>query len=176
MKQNTLQSLLDKYRDGTLTDSERSELERLSHKDEVFAAAQSRATGILRRRVALAVSALMICGAGIWAVLPGGDSPAPQVAEASTPIPEVPQEVRETVAPEPAAEPAPLVAKVHETKRPATTATRKVRPTAVAPVEKSAVVASTANTTDEPVVMCNNQCDADSVISDIKKFLTYEGI
>ncbi|MBP5546836.1 MAG: hypothetical protein J6X59_06130 [Bacteroidales bacterium] len=174
MKQDTLQSLLDKYREGTLTDGERSELERLTHKDEVFAAARHQAAGIMRRRVALAMTALVICGAGIWALQLGNGSQTPLMAEATTPLPEAPQEVRETVAPAPATEPAPLVAEVVETKHPAAAATRKVRPTTVAPIEKPAVVASTANSTDEPVVTCNNQCDADEVISDIKKFLAYE--
>lgn len=162
MKQDTLQSLLDKFREGTLTDGERSELERLSHKEEVFSAARSQAAGILRRRVALTVSALMICCAGIWAVLPGGGSQMPQVAEVEAPVPEVQQEVRETLAPEVPAEPAPMVAKVHETKRPVAAETRKARPEVVAPIEQPA---------NDPVVICNSQCDADSVISDIKKFL-----
>ncbi len=162
MKQDTLQSLLDKFREGTLTDGERTELERLSHKDEVFSAARSQAAGILHRRVALTVSALMICGAGIWAVLPGGGSQMSQVAEVVAPVPEAPQEVRETVAPEVPAEPAPMVAEVHKTKRPVAAAIKKARPEEVAPIEQAA---------DEPVVVCNSQCDADSVISDIRKFL-----
>lgn len=170
MKQDTLQSLLEKYREGTLTDSERSELERLSHKDEVFSAARHQAAGILRRRVALGVTALMICGAGIWAMLPGAGNPTPQVAEATTPLPEAPQEVLETLAPAPVTE-TPLVAEVHETTRPAATA-RKTRPTNVAPEEKPATVASPSKSSNDPVVMCNNQCDADSVINDIKKFLS----
>ena len=97
MKQDTLQSLLDKYREGTLTDSDRSELERLSHKDEVCSAARHQATGIIRRRVTLTVTALMICSAGIWALRPGGSDLSPQVAEVSTPLPVVPQEKPETV-------------------------------------------------------------------------------
>ena len=36
MKQNSLQYLLDKYREGTLTDEERTELNRLAHRDEVM--------------------------------------------------------------------------------------------------------------------------------------------
>ena len=144
--------LLERYREGTLSDSERSELERLSHKEEVLSAAHSRATGIIRRRVALAVSALMICGAGLWAVLPG-----------SRQMPEV------------AAEPAPLVAEAREVKRPAAEA-RKTRPVAAVPTEKPAEMVVSERSSSEPVVMCNNQCDADSVISDIRKFLAYEGM
>lgn len=166
---NRLQMLLERYREGTLTDSERSELERMSHKEEVFSAARSRATGIIRRRVALTVSAIMICGAGIWAVLPGGGSQMSQVAKVVAPIPKVPQEVRETLAPEVPAEPAPMVAEVRETPRSAAV-TRKVRPADVAPTPEVGSQCSEYND-QEPVVVCNSQCDADSVISDIKKFL-----
>ena len=160
---NRLQMLLERYREGTLSDSERSELERLSHKEEVLSAAHSRATGIIRRRVALAVSALMICGAGLWAVLPGSRQ-MPEVAE-----------VEETVAPKAAAEPAPLVAEAREVKRPAAEA-RKTRPVAAVPTEKPAEMVVSERSSSEPVVMCNNQCDADSVINDIRKFLAYEGM
>ena len=38
MKNDSIQYLLEKYREGTLNDEERVELERLTHKDEVFAA------------------------------------------------------------------------------------------------------------------------------------------
>lgn len=173
MKQDTLQSLLDKYREGTLSDSERSELERLSHKDEVFSAAHHQATGIIRRRVALAVSAVMLCGAGIWALQPGASNPAPQVAEATAPTPEVQQEVLETLAPAATPEPAPLVAEAQI--KPAT----QTHPDAThKPIQrpKPADAAPSTRPSDEPVVMCNNQCDADSVINDIRKFLAYEGI
>jgi hypothetical protein len=171
---NRLQTLLEKYREGALSDSERSELERLSHKDEVFSAARSRATGIIRRRVALAVSALMICGAGIWAVLPASQQMS-EVAEVVQPVPEPLVEVQETVAPKAVAEPAPLVAEAREVKRHAENA-RKSLPATVTPVEKPAEAAVSGKTPDEPVVMCNNQCDADSVISDIRKFLAYDGM
>lgn len=173
MKQDTLQSLLDKYREGTLSDSERSELERLSHKEEVFSAARHQAAGIMRRRVALAVSALMVCGAGIWALQSGVGRPEPQVAEVIEPMPKVQQEVLETLVPEAIPEPAPLVAEarvkpIPQTHSDATIAPmQRPKPADVTPITKPS---------DEPVVMCNNQCDADSVINDIRKFLAYEGI
>lgn len=175
MKQNDLQTLLDKFREGTLTDGERSELERLSHKEEVFSAARSQASGILRRRMALAMSTLLICGAGIWAVVGGVGPQTPMMAETTAPVPEVPEEVREMVAPTAATEAAPLVAEAREIERPAVLP-REVKPAVTAPVEESAMVATVENPSTEPVVMCNNQCDADSVINDIRKFLAYEGI
>ena len=162
---NRLQILLEKYREGMLSDAERSELERLTHKEEVLSAASSKATGIIRRRVAMAVSALMICVAGVWSVLPGGGQ-MDQMAEVTAPIPEAPVEVHETVAPKAIEEAVPLVAEAREVKKPAAAA-RKARPAAAAPAVKPA---------DEPVVVCNNQCDADSVISDIRKFLAYDGM
>lgn len=171
---NRLQILLEKYRKGTISDSERSELEHLSHKEEVFSAARSRATGIIHRRVALAVSALMICGAGIWAVLPGSQQ-MPQVAEVVQMPPEVPMEVSETVESKAIAEPTPLVAEAHEVKRHANTA-RKVLDVSAVPTEKPAEVVVPEKSSSDPVVMCNNQCDADSVISDIRKFLAYDGL
>ena len=79
------------------------------------------------------------------------------------------------MAPKVAAEPAPLVAEAREVKRPAAEA-RKTRPVAAAPTEKSAEMVVSERSSSEPVVMCNNQCDADSVISDIRKFLAYEGM
>lgn len=166
MKQDSLQQLLDKFCEGTLNDAERTELERLSHKEEVFSAARGRASGILRRRVALAVSTLMIFGAGVWAVLPGGGQ-MDQMAQLENALPSTQSAgTPETVAPKAVEEPAPLVAEAREVKKPAAT-TRKAYPAEAAPTAKPA---------DEPVVVCNNQCDADSVISDIRKFLAYEGM
>ena len=69
MKQDSIQQLLAKRQAGTLTDSELEELNRLTHKDEVVAAANRRATGIIRRRVSLTIAAVMVAGAGAFAVL-----------------------------------------------------------------------------------------------------------
>jgi len=170
---NRMQTLLDKFREGTLTDGERSELERLSHKDEVFSSARSRATGILRRRVALVVSTLMIGGAGVWAVLPESRQ-APMVAEVVAPVGEThpaltgtPPEGRGRLTQSeevtlPLADEARLV--------PTTQSERRSR--AQADKARLAPTAARESSADEPVVVCNNQCDADSVISDIKKFLS----
>ena len=70
MKQNSLQYLLDKYREGTLTDEERTELNRLAHRDEVMSSARSRARSILWHRASLAVGAVAVIGAGVMAVMP----------------------------------------------------------------------------------------------------------
>ena len=153
MKQNSIQYLLEKYREGTLNDEERTELERLTHKDEVVAAASRRATGIIRRRVSLTIASVMVAGAGAFAVLP--HSQEPLMAEAKVlPAPVVetqlaasPQEVEAVVAP-----------------------TVETHP--VAPLRKRARTKAATRVKSDPVVVCNNQCEADSVISDIRKFLS----
>lgn len=151
MKTDSQQQLLEQYREGTLGESGLAELNRLSHRDEVMAAAGQRAAGIIRRRtrvgIGVAVATLLMGGAAVWALLPPSQE-TPMVAEAVVPeaVPESPVTVEDAVIPEPKA-PVTHVA----TARP-----RKVRKQAA----------------EEPVVMCNNQCEADSVISDIWKFLT----
>ncbi len=145
MKQNSLQYLLEKYREGTLNEEERVELESLTHMDEVMDAASRRAMGIIRRRVSLAIAAVMVVGAGVVAVLPH-DSQEPLMAE----VQEIP-EIHEM----------PVVEEVVIPSTPQTVAPARVRVTK--PVRKE---------DSEPVVICNNQCDVDSIISDIRKFLS----
>ena len=155
MKQNSLQYLLDKFRAGTLTDEERSELNRLTHRDEVMASAHSRARGILWRRASLAVGALAVIGAGVMAVMP---RPTEEVMVA---------EVREVPT---AMQVAPAVEQVL---RPVEAREAAPKPVAKAvPTPKPASVKPAAIKKTEPVVVCNNQCDADSVINDIKRFLS----
>ena len=151
MKTESQKQLLERYREGTLSDGDLAELNQLSHRDEVMAAAGQRAASIVRRRtqlgIGLAVTVLLVGGAVVWSMLPRTQE-TPLLAGAV--IPEAVQEttvaVEEAVLPEP---PAP-VAHV------ATVRPHKAR----------------KQVDEEPVVMCNNQCEADSVISDIWKFLT----
>ena len=42
----------------------------------------------------------------------------------------------------------------------------------VAPLRKRARTKAATRVKSDPVVVCNNQCEADSVISDIRKFLS----
>ena len=161
MKQNSLQYLLDKYREGTLTDEERTELNRLAHRDEVMSSARSRARGILWHRASLAVGAVAVIGAGVMAVMP---RPTEDVMIAE--VREVPTTVQ--VAPE-----AEHVLRPVENRdvapKPVEAAKSNVNPVATArPVNTK----PTAIRKKEPVVVCNNQCDADSVINDIKRFLS----
>ena len=153
MKNPDIQQMLERYREGTLSDGELAELNRLTHRDEVMAEAGSRAAGIIRRRRATLFSAagLLVAGATMWTLLSPRSNEAPMIAETSVP------EVVILDTPEPTVEQAaPATPAVKPRTAPKATVAR--RP-AVKPSE-------------EPVVVCNNQCEADSVISDIWKFLT----
>lgn len=154
MKNDSIQYLLEKYREGTLNDEERVELERLTHKDEVFAAAGRKVRGIIWQRVSLAVAAIMVTGVGMLTMLPREQEPL--VAEAR----EFPISSVET---QPAASPV-IEAEVPQQalKETQQAASLQRRPKAKPTIQDRT----------EPVVVCNNQCEADSVISDIRKFLS----
>ena len=144
MKQDSIQLLLAKHQAGTLSDDELATLNKLTHKDEVFAAADRQASGIVRRRrLRISVFALMaVAVGGIGLILLQPTPEAPLVAQKNTePVTETETIMVEEVAPQP-------------------------EPKSQAPAHSAAAA------TPEPVVMCNNQCEADSVINDIWKFLT----
>lgn len=155
MKQDTLQQLLAKYQNGTISDEELQQLNTLSRRDEVLAAADREARGIMRRRtvrtVALSLTGLMVVGAGVW-MLTAPQQQGNMVAEVQ-PVPQI-----TVVEPQPVATEEPEAAAVES---PAPVRKAAAKPAAVAKQEA-----------DDPVVICNNQCDADSVISDIWKFLS----
>ena len=125
----------------------------LAERDEVMAEVDRRVATIVRRRriaaTALVTVGLMMAGgaAALW--LPRMQQEPDLVAEQRVVV-EVPQAEQTPAEPETAVEAA-------------------VQPkSAVAPrVRRKAKPAKA-----EPVVMCNNQCDADSVISEIWKFLS----
>lgn len=148
MKTEDLQQLLDRYREGTIDAAGREELQRQTHRDEVMAAARRRADGIVRRRrtALFTLAGLLVAGAAIWTLLPQGEE-TPLVAEAA--VPEATTTTAEPTVEQTAAE-APAV---HAAPKPAPR--RRI-----------------AKPAEEPVVICNNQCEADSVINDIWKFLT----
>lgn len=174
MKMDDIQQLLQKYREGTLTPEEHAELDRLTHKDEVLAEAFHRADGIVFRRrirnLSLALGGLVLLGAGVWMLTPRGAGEAPLVAEAVVEEPaaiECPQ--TETLAPTAAVKTAVADEPVH-------LAASSSMPK---PVKAVAQPDATVKTTPPPptpeqqnVVVCNTQCEADSVISNIWKFLS----
>lgn len=155
MKKDTIQELLAKRQEGTLTDSELDELYRLTGRDEVMARADRRASGILRnRRIGAGIMGFAAVIA-VGAVLLFSPTTQHAVETAATQTPAAPIEVPDMQQPPvqttvESAAPQVAVVKQQPKRQPVTT---KAKPT-------------------EPVVMCNSQCDADSVINDIWKFLT----
>lgn len=157
MKQNAIESLLEKREAGTLTDGELEQLNALSRRDEVMADAERRADAIVRRRrnSVMAFSAIAAIGIGAALLMAPQPDEAPQMAMQATPV--AAEKAQMT-------EPAPAVEAQAEPVQMAATkpAAAKHKPATV----------KTAAKNDEPVVVCNSQCDADSVISDIWKFLS----
>lgn len=159
MKQDTIQALLAKRAAGTLTDEELATLNTLTHRDEVVAGAERQAVAIRHKRqrvAAMAVALVAIVAVSVTLLMP---RPEPQlIAKQATAVEQpVPEEIEAT----------PVEA------MPLQTASLDVEK--VASVPSAAVKTQQqpkAKQNDEPVVMCNNKCDADSVINDIWKFLT----
>ena len=166
MKQDSIQQLLAKRQAGTLTDSELEELNRLTHKDEVVAAAEQAATVIVRRRrlvtSSVALVAVAVAVFGITLLVPKNEMPlVAQQQPAPQPVVEdMPQSVEAPATP--AVPTTPAASKHTTAPKPAV---------AQAQPAKSVPQAAETHRTD-PTVMCNNQCEADSVINDIWKFLT----
>ena len=156
MKQETIKALLAKREAGTLTDEELEMLNRLTRRDEVVAGAERQAKVIVTRRhrtLAACVAAFVMVGAAGMLFTQRHDS-VPMVAQNET-VAEVPEE-EDIMAPVEVEPQQTAAVNVEKTMAPAK-ADRKH---------------TTKPTAKDPVVMCNSQCDADSVISDIWKFLT----
>ena len=164
MKQDSIQRLLEKYREGTLSPAELTELNRLTHKDEVVKAASHRAGRIImRRRVAwtsMAVVALLVTGVGVRIVMPSGEEPV-LVAEQRVPMEVQPQQEESEVTEAIAAKVEQILPEVPKVVRAHKPTPRRGKPSSAMDVAVS-----------KPVVVCNNQCEADSVINDIKRFLS----
>ena len=164
MKQDSIQQLFEKYREGTLSTAELAELNRLTHKDEVLDAASHRAGRIIMRRrvtwASMAVVVLLVAGMGIRAIAPSSEAPV-LMAEHNAPSNVQQQLAEETLpnAPQIKEEPTITVATPRTLQRPKVATVKRVVTVPALPVE------------EKPVVVCNNQCEADSVINDIKRFL-----
>ncbi len=168
MKNDNIEHLLQRYREGTISDSELADLNRLTHRDEVMERAGRQAAGIVHRRrtVAFTLAGLLVAGAATWTLLRPQSDSAPQVAEASMPelVAPLPEPTVEQVAPS-----IQTVAPERTHMLRNTTTASAPSPNAAPPTPASSHITSDS---EEPVVMCNNQCVADSVINDIWKFLT----
>ncbi len=187
MKQESLQHMLSRYKDGTLSDEELEQLNKLTHRDEVMASATNRARGIVRRRtmrtIGLSVTVAVVLCAGIWMITSGQKSidnleqASEMIAMNTTDEPNVVQQTTESA---PATiEPADPAKQIKEKpiKREDSATKKKNRSIERIAIDRdetrlSAMQEPIANATDKPIVRCNNQCDADSVISDIWKFLS----
>ncbi len=180
MKMDDIQRLLQKYHDGTLPPGEQAELDRLTHKDEVLGEAFHKADGIVRRRrvryLAMAMTGLVLLGAGVWTVAGGqrsADSGLAAVQETVAQEPPAPPETTQpTIATEtPATQEPVLVAAA----KPAAVAGRK-KPRAgkatPATIHRTPITDHQPKGTEKTVVVCNTQCEADSVINNIWKFLS----
>jgi len=188
MKQESLQHMLSRYKDGTLSDEELEQLNKLTHRDEVMASATDRARGIVRRRtmrtIGLSVTVAALLGAGVWMVTSGQRSmenmkqDGEMIAMNNSGEQSADEQTTE-VAPSATIEPADNTIQTKENTAKKPTITTKKRQKAI---ERKAIVKEEtrmtamqepiAPATDEPIVRCNNQCDADSVINDIWKFLS----
>ena len=136
-----------------LTEEQKARL--LAGRDEAMAEVDRRVAGIRRARrrrtVALTTTAVLALGVGTLLFVPKGQPTL--VAEHRAPA---------------------AIAVTADTAIAATTVETvqaEVQPEKPA-VERNAPKAVKTHRITEPVVMCNNQCDADSVISDIWKFLS----
>lgn len=160
MNQQSLQQLLEKYREGTLTSEERASLEVMTHKDEVMEAAEGKAARIVRGRIVrvciMSVVGLAVMGVGLMSLQPR--QMAPMVASVEEPVVVTSEEM------EPANEDIVEIA-LHEDQPQLLASAQPVSPS-------KRTTARVRMKSDEPVVMCNSQCNADSVINDIKRFLS----
>ena len=152
MKQDSIQELLAKHADGTLTDEELATLNTLTRRDEVVAGAEQRASAIRHRRrrvAAMAAGVVAVVAVGLTLLTPRHEEPL--MAKQEMPVPQV---VADEVLTAPV-EAAPLQTAAVGTDKSAVAVAKKHRqqPTSVKACE--------------PVVTCNSQCDADSVINDI---------
>lgn len=186
MKQDSLQQLLAKYQQGTLDDGELELLNALTHRDEVLYAAEKRAQTIVRRRtirtVGLAVAAVAVLGSGIWMLTPKAEEPLLADAGRGPAVENLlPDNVDDMTdaAVSPKDDNTVMVAANRPRKAESREAAQPYMadpvPAAVEPLQEPTAerMARPAEAGDsEPIVVCNNQCDADSVISDIWKFLS----
>ena len=179
---SNLENLLRRYQEGSLTPDELSELNQLTHRDKVFAAACQQAQGIRRRRraVVAGVAAVLVVTGAVFYIQSSTDNmlgDSPVVAQADVPRP------AEVGLPSVSIPTAPNVVEVVSTSSTNVnhydTAVLQPKPGLVSPVvvEQPVNVETVVESqepsvvADDPIVACNTQCSPDSVINDIWKFL-----
>lgn len=185
---SNIENLLRRQYEGVITPEEQSELDRLTHRDQVIEAATRRAQVLRHRRLAGATgmaSVLLIAGT-IFFVNPstdGAKSDGPMLAQTEIPDIATPQ-VAQPIQAQPAVMAEPAVVNSHKAVpnevEPAikhTNVRRDSTPVASIEHEQPIVedvvddVQHTLIPVTEPIVACNTACSPDSVINDIWKFL-----
>lgn len=187
---STIENLLRRRQEGTITDEELIELNQLTHRDQVIQAASHRAKVIRHRRYAgiLGVASMLVVVAMFFAIHPSsnnsfGDGPLMAQAEAPT----VPTMQQDANPPQPMN---PIVAGASkeedsfqlnvQQKDKAVESMSQAEPSTSDIVSYSAQqyyeavveeVEPSVNYSAETIVACNTQCSPDSVINDIWKFL-----
>lgn len=170
-----IETLLRRYAEGTLTPEQQAELDALTHRQQVWQAANQQATDIRRRRRGSIAAVVSLCVVSAVFVLL---RPASQgVSDAKPVVAQVqPQSVAPTDAPmainvamqdSPDQEMLHVESVVEHTVAETVHASRQVasHPADVMPV------ANPVEPADQTIVACNTQCSPDSVINDIWNFL-----
>ena len=170
MKEDSLQHLLARYQQGTISKDELEQLNVLTRRDEVMETASHKAGIIVRRRrlrtASYVMAGMAVVGVGIGLLLPREDTQI--VAEVKTP----PQVIEEQVGMIEQETPQKKNVVQIAMGREVAVNTIKVESHAIPSEADVEVEEINIVTKEEPTVICNNHCDADSVISDIWRFLT----
>ncbi len=185
---SNIEDLLRRQYEGSITPEEQSELDCLTHRSQVIAAATRRAKVLRRRQLAgvTGVASILLVAGLIFFVHPtAGEMKTDSRVVAKTDIPEMPVTTEVEAEQQPAAfqeRPASdkAINAVQDGAVPVSApsvAVSESAPTEALSVEKAVSqetfidVPPTTITRSEPVVACNTACSPDSVISDIWKFL-----
>lgn len=180
---SNIDTLLRRHYEGIITPEEQSELDSLTHRDQVIKAATQRAKVLRHRQLASAIgiaSVLLIAG-GIFIINSSTNplkSDKPLMAQASVPAVSVvetsPSSVHSTVS---ASESPQGLPAVQESKsampEPQPIPKQEVGAALAQSVEDEVAdeIAPTVLSESDPIVACNTACSPDSVINDIWKFL-----
>lgn len=185
---SNIENLLRRQYEGVITPDEQSELERLTHRDQVIEAATRRAKVLRRRQLAgvTGVASVLLVAGVIFFVNPSvGEMKKDKPMIAKTEIPEI--ITPKVAAPEPTPSVASVKTNIVESDKPFLD---KVEPALKSPVvrqdstpvvvseteqsilnDKADDIQPTIISDSEPIVACNTACSPDSVINDIWKFL-----
>ena len=174
-----IETLLQKYSDGTLSSEELDHLNRLTHRDAIVGHATQEADAARRRRTVLlstTASVLLVAATGLTLWL----RPAASGTEEATLIAQETREIRSTMQEIPADAPEAPATTGTPSPRQKASLRAKTGPEAPAPATPVATrptpvaveeMATPITESSDPVVACNTQCSPDSVINDIWRFL-----